>query len=58
MDNEKVAQKLFDSETVRETAHNNGVDDAALHAIVDAIVIEVRGNLKEYVDMVCGLKWI
>lgn len=53
---EEVTNKILASETVREAAQYNGIDDAALHAIVDSIVLEVRTNIRDYVDMVCG-RW-
>jgi hypothetical protein len=54
MDDE-LLKKICDAS--RDTAYANGVDDAALHAICDALVKEVKGNLSDYVDLVCT-KWM
>lgn len=53
MDNDLV-EKIC--EAIRDTAEANGVDDGALHAIVDSVVGEVRSNITEYVDIVCKTK--
>lgn len=53
MDNDLV-EKICDA--VRDTAVANGVDDGALHAIVDSVVGEVRSNIVEYVEIVYKTK--
>ena len=49
------AQQYFDQGLQLRYAY--GVDDAALHAICDSLVKEVKSNLPDYVELVCT-KWI
>lgn len=52
---EDLVRKICDA--VRDTAEANAISDTQLHAIVDAVVGEVRTNIEAYIDDVCRRRW-